>query len=163
VKAFSVVIILALLAGVFGECTGGPRVDPEGADAVLTPPAVRAAPSAARGHVVLWGGAVISVTPQQRATRIEVLGYPLDSSQRPQARAVPQGRFWVVQPGYLEPLDFIPGRLITVRGEISGVVQGRVGTTNYLYPVVVPSRIYRWPVADTRPRVHFGIGVMFGN
>jgi outer membrane lipoprotein len=156
-------MFVAFLGLLLMGCAAGPRLETTGVDPALTPQAVRAAPAAAQGHTVLWGGEVISVTPMRQATRIELLGFPLDSSQRPDTRSRAQGRFWIIRQGYLEPLDFGSGRLVTVRGQVAGVEQGRVGAATYVYPVVTPTRIYLWPVTDTRPRVHFGIGVMFGN
>lgn len=163
-KRRNLICALATLSALaLGGCASGPRLDTTGVDATLVPRTVAAAPGAARGHDVLWGGAVVSVTPLRQATRIEVLGYPLTRDQRPDTHAPSQGRFWIVSPGFLEPMDYADGRLVTVRGRITGVVQGQVGTAAYAYPVVAPTHIIRWPLGDLGPRVHFGFGVMIGN
>ncbi len=113
-------------------------------------------------HNVAWGGLIASAKNLKDKTELEVVGYPLDSENRPDRDATPTGRFIVIQSGYLETADYAPGRLITVVGMVTGTRAGTVGEAKYIYPVVMASRLRLWPrpYADRRePSFHFGVGV----
>lgn len=152
---------LALLAG----CAAGPRFDTAGIDTGTTPRRAVAEAERLAGQRVLWGGMVIETTNLAERTRLEVLGYPLDASQRPDTDAEPLGRFLVTRSGYLESVDYRTGRLVTVVGPVTGVRDGRVGEAPYRYPVVGAERIHLWPAryGPGATRVHFGVGVIFSN
>lgn len=111
---------------------------------------------------VAWGGLITAAKNMKEKSEIEVVGYPLDSENRPNSDAKPTGRFLVTQPGYLETADYAPGRLITVVGTVTETRHGMVGEANYVYPVVVATKLKLWPKSslDRRePSFHFGIGV----
>ena len=113
-------------------------------------------------HTVAWGGLIAAAKNLKDKSEIEVVGYPLDSENRPNHDAKPTGRFLVIQPGYLETADYAPGRLITVVGTVTETRSGTVGEAKYVYPVVVATKLQLWPksTADRRePGFHFGIGV----
>lgn len=114
---------------------------------------------------ILWGGVIIAVTNLQNTTQLEVLGYPLDSEQRPNTDKSPAGRFLAINPGYLETIDYAQGRLVTVTGSLSELKEGRIGESIYNYPVVNVERIYLWPKTNNtttpEPQLRFGIGVIF--
>lgn len=113
-------------------------------------------------HTVAWGGLIAAAKNLKDKSEIEVVGYPLDSENRPNQDAKPTGRFLVIQPGYLETADYAPGRLITVVGTVTETRSGTVGEAKYVYPVVVATKLQLWPIpsVDRRePSFHFGIGV----
>ncbi|MFH7325795.1 Slp family lipoprotein [Desulfurivibrio sp. C05AmB] len=154
-------LVLALLAG----CATGPRYDTRGVALDLPPAIVSANPEPYRGTPVLWGGPIIATRNLADYSEIEVLSYPLDSAQRPRTDRPHQGRFLLRQPGYLEELDYAPGRLVTVRGRLGSAAAGQVGEAPYTYPVVEVSDLHLWPLTrrdPAQPRFHFGIGVIFG-
>lgn len=145
-----------------GACATTPTFDTQGADKTLVPAeAVQQASLA--GHAVAWGGVIIQSTNLQDRTRLEILAYPLDSTNRPNTNASPTGRFLAERPGYLETVNYAPGRLVTVVGPLEGTRAGRIGETEYAYPVVEAQRMQLWrPAAEyynSEPQVHFGIGV----
>jgi outer membrane lipoprotein len=113
-------------------------------------------------HTVAWGGMIATAKNLKDKSELEVVGYPLDSENRPNQDAKPTGRFLVIQPGYLETADFAPGRLITVVGTVTETRSGTVGEAKYIYPVVVATKMQLWPTSSAErrePSIHFGIGV----
>jgi outer membrane lipoprotein len=156
-------IILALSA-----CATGPKLDTSNVDTSITPQQAVADMEVLRGSGVLWGGVIINANNLQDTTQIELLGYPLSSrTQRPLTEQAPLGRFLVNSPGYLETVDYAQGRQLTLTGELADTRDGKVGESNYTYPLVEVSEMHLWAKEDravrTEPRVHFGIGVIFGN
>ena len=148
-----------------GACATTPKLDSSAVDSTITPPRAVVEGEALRGATVLWGGMIIASTNLKDVTQIEILAYPLSSSQKPDLDKAPLGRFLAQQPGYLETRDYAQGRLITVSGELQQRYVGRIGESDYTYPVVRVSQHYLWPLTGSAPatRVHFGIGVMFRN
>lgn len=157
-------LLLLLVPLLLSACATGPKYPTEGVELSLTPQQAVAEADRQHGKSVLWGGMIVNSTNLEKRTRLEVLAYPLDSNQRPQLDEQPYGRFLLYKEGYLETVDYAPGRRITVVGRISGVQSGKVDETRYTYPVVDAEQLYLWSRSDAQsePRVHFGIGVMFG-
>ncbi|MCC5856611.1 MAG: Slp family lipoprotein [Ectothiorhodospiraceae bacterium] len=151
---------LPVLAG----CATGPGFPTEHVNTELVARAASATAEGARGERVIWGGRIIQTEPEDRETRMEVLAYPLQRNQKPDTTEGSQGRFLVVHPGYLEPADYAPDRLITVTGELDQPRKGRIGEAEYRYPVVHAEALHLWPREPQRvreePRVRFGVGVM---
>lgn len=148
-----------LLAG----CASTPKFDTAGVDKSVTPRAATSGASSA-GTRVQWGGVIVATRNLRDQTQLEVLGYPLDRAGEPDTRATPQGRFLLLQEGYLEPVDYAPGRSVTAVGSISRIEQGRVGEAEYQYPVLQAAQLHLWPKEVPYQRrdsnVHFGIGVI---
>lgn len=157
-------LFILLFALLLSACASGPRFPTEGVDLALTPQQATAEAAAMRGKEVLWGGMIINSTNFESQSRLEVLAYPLDSTQYPQTDSRPLGRFLMLKEGYLETVDFAPGRLVTVAGQLEGIQNGKVGETSYTYPLVRGQDLYLWPRGGkSEPRVHFGVGVVFGH
>ncbi len=154
--------VLLLLAGALLAAGCATPYDIGGADPRVTPrEAARDVPGMLN-HNVAWGGLIAAAKNLQDKTELEVVGYPLDSENRPDRDAKPTGRFIVIRSGYLETADYAPGRLITVVGIVTGTRAGTVGEAKYVYPVVMADRLRLWPRPDAAPRepgIHFGIGV----
>ncbi|GLQ45323.1 membrane protein [Dyella lipolytica] len=114
---------------------------------------------------VIWGGSVISVHNFPDHSEVEILAYPLDTSQRPLPNTHGAGRFIAVYPGYVESFNFPGGALITVSGKLNGNRAGMVDQAAYVYPLVSVAQSHVWTAAELRqghPDVHFGIGVGVG-
>ena len=58
-----------------------------------TPEQMAGSPGNFNEAQIIWGGEVIQVENLASRTRIEVLAYPLDSSQRPRLKEPATGRF----------------------------------------------------------------------
>lgn len=158
--------LMALLLVALGGCASAP-LSTEGVSADVTPETAAAEPSAAQDRIVLWGGVIVAAENLEERTRLEIIGYPLDSrSQRPLLESEPLGRFLAYRGGYLETAELEAGRRVTVRGTVTGTERGRVGEADYTYPAVRAEALELWPRRREQregPRIHFGIGVIFSN
>ena len=158
---FAMPVAVLLLAA----CAPAP-IYKTGANAVLaTPSQVAHAPEQYSGNEVIWGGRIVHVSNFQDHSEIELLAYPLDSSQRPRANDSGNGRFVAVMRGYVEPLDYPAGALMTVDGKLNGTRAGQVGQADYLFPLVDVAQSHVWTAEEMqkgRSNVHFGLGVGVG-
>lgn len=151
-----------LLAGLLlTACANGPRFDLSGVDNTLTPAGAVQDMTRARDHVVHWGGSIIATANLKDSTRIEVLAYPMDRYGLPDLSTKAQGRFILLQSGYLEGADYAPGRLVSVVGKLTQTHSTLVGEAQAVFPVVQAEQLYLWPPHSQSPRTqfHFGLGV----
>ena len=137
------VLVIAVL--VLAGCATTKTFNTEGLDLSLSPSRASVESGALKGKFVLWGGVIIASANLKDSTQIEILAYPLDSSQRPMVEDQALGRFLAIQPGYLETTDYAQGRQITVTGALGETRTGRVGESEYVYPVVNISQHQLWP------------------
>lgn len=154
--------VLALGMLSLAACATTPPIDLSGTDAGLTPGEAVANIENAEGRRVAWGGTIVNTRNLKDVTEIEVLGYPLDSSGRPQTDGAAQHRFLIEREGYLESADYRSGRSVTAVGRVGGTRRGLVGEAPYVYPVVRADALYLWPIGQEyrrSPNIHFGIGV----
>ncbi len=163
--------MLRLLLGTFGlallaACASAPKFDLTGVDTALTPGRAAANIDSVRNQRAVWGGVIVASRNLKDATQIEVLGYPLGRNNKPKQDNPPQHRFLVMHPGYLETADYAQGRLLSAVGTVADTQEGKVGDARYVYPVLNASQLHVWPresyVGSSEPRIHFGVGVIFG-
>lgn len=162
--AFRTLLVLTLPAAI-AACAPAPiyKTGPASVDA--TPQQVATSPANFRNLQVVWGGSVISVRNLADHSEIEMLAYPLDSSQRPRMKEAAVGRFIVVMPGFVEPMDYPPGALVTVNGTLAGTRNGEVGHAGYTFALVHGQAMHRWTPEEMRqghPNIGFGVGVGVG-
>lgn len=158
-------LLASLTALLLAACAPAPIYQTPPGAVIATPAQVSQTPERyARGNVV-WGGRVVSVNNLAGDTEIEVLAFPLDSSQRPRMSGTAAGRFIAVLPGYVEPLNYPPGSPITVSGTLNGSRAGKVGQAGYVFPLVKVVQSHRWTADEMRQghnNVHFGVGLGVG-
>ena len=154
-------LLCSAIVAAFAACASGPRYDTARYSTSITPALAVENNAALRDKEVLWGGLLINSINKDDATQLEILAYPLDSTQRPDTDLSPQGRFLAVKSGYLETVDYSEGRLVTVAGKLTETRSGQVGEAAYVYPVVEAESVHLWPKASDAPktRVQFGIGI----
>ena len=154
-------LVCLAMAAAFAACASGPRYDTARYSTSITPALAVKNNAALLDKEVLWGGLLINSINNEGATQLEILDYPLDSSQRPDTDLSPRGRFLAVKTGYLETADYAQGRLVTVAGRLTETRSGQVGQATYVYPVVETETVHLWPKVSNAPqtRVHFGIGI----
>lgn len=152
--------LLALAA-----CAPAPIYKPSANTVATTPDVVAHEPERYANADVIWGGRIVDVRNLPDHSEIEIVGYPLDSSQRPKADGGGWGRFIAVMPGYVEPFDYPAGALITLAGRVSGSRNGEVGQAGYVYPLVGVAQSHLWTAAEMHsghPNISFGLGVGVG-
>ncbi len=153
---------------VLGACAVSPfnKVGLEQIDRTVSYTQAVQNPDAERGRQVLFGGSIVSIQNFTDHTEITLLAYPLDKTDRPNTSATPLGRFIVLHQGYLEGVQYAPGRLLSVRGTLQGVQVRPLGQNQYSYPLLEARELYLWQ-EDNVPRqgyfppwLHIGIGVV---
>lgn len=148
------------LCALLAACAPAPIYRADGTNLTVTPSAAAAATAQYQGQEVIWGGRIVEVRNLPDHSEIELLGYPLDSSQRPQMDKDAAGRFIALMPGYVEGMDYPSGAPMTLRGRLEGVRDGKVGAAGYTFPLVRVEQSHRWtPEEMQRSRVSFGFGV----
>lgn len=97
---------------------------------------------------VRWGGVVALVENLAESTMIEMVHYDLRSYGRPLLSNQSVGRFRVYVDGFLDPMVFEQGRLVTFAGKFNGVEEGTVGEHNYVFPSIKSSGYHLWKDID---------------
>ncbi|OOG38382.1 Slp family lipoprotein [Rhodanobacter sp. C05] len=154
-----------LLALALAACAPAPIYQNVPNAVVAVPSQVAQSPEHFAGNEVIWGGRIVQVQNFADHSEVELLAYPLDSSQRPKANDSGNGRFIAVMPGYVEPLSYPPGALMTVSGKLNGSRAGKVGEASYVFPLVIAAQSHVWTPAEMekgRNNIHFGVGVGVG-
>lgn len=165
----TLILGLAALAlpALLAACAPAPLYKVTPGATAIQPMQVAQAPEQYQGQRVLWGGTVVRVDNYADHSVIEILSYPLDSSQRPRiGRKNASGRFMGMVSGYVEPLSLPPGSPITVLGTVSGTHAGRVGEASYVFPLVKVEQRHAWTAEEMRSghaHVSFGMGVGIGS
>ena len=157
--------ILALAAALLlGGCAARPVIQVSATLAPIQPYEAAAEPERHVGAEILWGGSILALENRETRTEVTILAYPLDRAQRPLPQLPTQGRFIVVLPGYVERGDYPDGLFVTLNGRVSGLREGQVGEHRYVFPLVEPGHVHRWPPGFQfdRPQWHIGIGVGVG-
>ena len=165
IAARSLLFSAPLLALALAACAPAPIYKNTANAIAITPAQVAPSPERYTGNVVIWGGRVVEVKNFADHSEIEVLAYPLDSSQRPKANDTGNGRFIAVTPGYAEPLNYPSGALMTVSGTLNGSRSGKVGEAPYVFPLVTVNESHVWTAEEMRKghsNVHFGVGLGVG-
>jgi outer membrane lipoprotein len=160
IRSVPCLLALCLVAALMAGCATTFDVGQAAVD--VTPQQAAHDIAAVQGKQVAWGGVIVATKNLAEKTQIEVLSYPLDGRNRPEVGAKPSGRFLAFHPGFLDPVNFSAGRLVTVVGQIDGTVSGAVGEARYLYPAIETSRVFLWPTLDqeaAQPQFHFGVGI----
>lgn len=147
------IVVLTLAVLLLSACASGPKYETSGINLHVTPAQAVNEITSLRGISVLWGGIIIASINLKDDSQLEILAYPLDSSQRPDLSQKPLGRFLARQSGYLELADYTQGRLLTVLGQLQDRSIGKVGESEYYYPVVRVDKHYLWNIGNHR-RIH---------
>lgn len=164
-KNISHIVFLLFASVVLAACATTPKFDTSGIDLSISPQQAVAETETLQGVQVLWGGVIITSANLKDVTQFEILAYPLASNQRPDTDKPPQGRFLALHEGYLETSDYAQGRLISLSGTLQDKRSGRIGETEYIYPVLKINQLHLWKKRGdaSEPQFHIGIGVMFHN
>ncbi|MCB1755312.1 MAG: Slp family lipoprotein [Gammaproteobacteria bacterium] len=153
---------LALLSA----CAANPPVlDTDNANMDLTPLEAGKDIAAAGQSPLVWGGVVVSATNLEKQTQLEILSYPLNRYLRPDTNRTPTGRFLIRHEGYLETIDYAPGRKVTAVGSVKNLQNQKVGEASYDFPVMQDQQLHLWTEQDeiAQPRFNFGFGVVLTN
>jgi outer membrane lipoprotein len=151
-------LLILILATSLHGCSSQP-VRPI-AERLITPQQASSMRPADIKSLVQWGGVIIESRNLRETTEIQILAYPLDENGRPDTDADSIGRFIAQKPGYLEGMEYRPGREVTASGKVSAIRQGRVAERDPSFPILLSDDITLWPKHKprSRPRIRFGVG-----
>ena len=163
-NVFSLLVLL-LIAGCASQRVVPDELEPL-VDRAVTFAEVVAAPESYQGRVLVLGGEVLKAKRLKDGTQIELLQLPLDKDERPILdRQRSQGRFFAIQPEFLDPATIAAGTKMTIVGEVSGTKTDQLDEVEYRYPVVIVKHLHTWQQQSqdyVRPRPGFSIGVFGG-
>jgi len=91
-----------------------------------------------------WGGKIVKVENKQDVSEIEVVFFPENSFGKPRTGQPSAGRFKAIVEGFVDPIVFEKGRLITVVGEVSAPQTALIGEQAYQYPTLTALGYHMW-------------------
>lgn len=147
-KCHRKIIISALAALLLAACASLPPQLNAQSESVLTDYATWVQTDPAANHEVRLGGVIATVKNLADKTRLEVVNLPIDDAGRPSLTSEPQGRFVAYVNGFLDPVTFGEGRLITLVGNTATPEKGKVGDFDYQFPVMNANGYYLWQVTE---------------
>jgi len=129
-----------------GCATHPPEAISRGQISALSVADVRAqTQKAVSGSVVRWGGVIAAVDNMSDRTLVEIVSHKLAANGRPESGGESDGRFIASFNGFIEPLTYKSGALLTVVGSIDKEEIVRpIGDYEYSFPVVNVGGAYLW-------------------
>jgi outer membrane lipoprotein len=122
--------------------------------------ALQKTPDAYKGEVIMFGGRIIETKASSPLSELIVLQLALGSSGQPVDPDQSEGRFIVQSKQLLDPAVYQKDMLLTIAGTLKGSKLLSIGGFKYNYPLIELIEIKLWPKGmQTRPAIHFGIGV----
>lgn len=153
-------LIIATIIGLLTGCASTPVFDTSGVSTALTPDKLVLKDAVDNlGQTALWGGTILNIQNLKDSTQVEILAYPLDSSQRPNLDNMPIGRFIVRSQGFLDPASFSQGQSISVLGKIGKNQDATIGESSYLYPVIHAQQVHLWSKKKNKIQSNFSFGI----
>ncbi|WP_117233364.1 Slp family lipoprotein [Vibrio maerlii] len=99
-------------------------------------------------QVARLGGVIAKVSNAENRTRIEMVNLPISSAGKPDINKEPEGRFVAYVDGFVDPVTFSEGRLITVLGRVAPSEKGKVEEFVYQYPVIDADGYHLWRIQE---------------
>lgn len=97
-----------------------------------------------KGKMLRWGGAIAKVENKPDFTVFEMVYYPLNSYGRPVSSEESMGRFRIHVNGFMDPMVYQVGRLMTFTGDLNDLEKGLVGEHEYVFPTATVKAYYLW-------------------
>ena len=101
-----------------------------------------------KGKIVILGGEVITTSPLENSTELEVLNKPLGVDWRPKVEGA-HGRFILFVNRFLDPAVWKQGREVTVLAKVIGEREGKIGMKPYRYPLLEALEWRLWSSSPT--------------
>ncbi len=102
-------------------------------------------PNKYKGDTVIIGGYILETDNLADQTIIKVLQAPLGARNEPKSRDDSEGRFMILQKGFLDPEIYCKDRKITVAGTVVGSVVEKIDEFSHPYLKIQNREIYLWP------------------
>lgn len=91
-----------------------------------------------------WGGIIAKVTNLKQHTVLEVVNFDLSSQGKPLVKQQSKGRFKIYVDGFIDPLVYRQGKLITALGEVGAQESGKIGEYEYVFPTLSKANVHLW-------------------
>jgi outer membrane lipoprotein len=91
-----------------------------------------------------WGGMIAKVTNLEKKSVLEIVHFDLSDGGKPKVRRESKGRFKVYVDGFVDPMIYQQGKLITALGHISDAESGQIGEYEYQFPTLMGANVYLW-------------------
>ncbi|GAB7220631.1 Slp family lipoprotein [Vibrio comitans] len=98
---------------------------------------------------VRLGGVIAKITNLEAKTRLEIVNLPIAKNGKPDINVEPEGRFVAYVDGFIDPVTFAKGRLISVLGKPDGNETDKVGEYEYRFPVLNANGYHLWQIKET--------------
>ncbi|MGF1737511.1 Slp family lipoprotein [Photobacterium satsumensis] len=140
-------LIVGLLAATMIGCAAVPEALMTDSDDPITDVTVLSDPAGQDlGQAIRLGGVIAAIDNGEQKTRLEIVAMPIGSDGKPKLGSSAQPRFVAYVDGFLEPIEYHPGRLVSVAGHVDGEEEGKVGEFHYRFPVVAATGTQLWQV-----------------
>ena len=101
--------------------------------------------SGATGAEVRWGGTIAEINNlEDGSTAIQLVSRPLRDSGRPLRNDTTEGRFIAETADFLDPAIIKVGGDITLIGTVTAVREGKIGESEYEFPVLAVDNYRYW-------------------
>ena len=97
-----------------------------------------------KGNMLRWGGTIAKVENKSDSTVFEMVHYPLNSYGKPVSGDDSMGRFRISVDGFMDPMVYKVGRLMTFTAQLNGLEKGLVGEHEYVFPTATVDAYYLW-------------------
>ncbi|AMF94896.1 Slp family lipoprotein [Vibrio fluvialis] len=140
--------LTGLAALLLSACASLPEQLTSQSESVVTDYTIWTQADPAQKGEVRLGGVIASTKNLTDKTRLEIVNLPIDDAGRPSLTSEPQGRFVAYVKGFLDPVTFGEGRLITLVGTTAEPESGKVGDFEHQFPVMNANGYYLWRVTE---------------
>ncbi|MEO9945642.1 Slp family lipoprotein [Paraglaciecola sp.] len=97
-----------------------------------------------KGKTVRWGGAIAKIENKADSTVLEMVHYPLTGYGKPISGDESIGRYRITVNGFMDPMVYQIGRLMTFTAELNGLEKGLVGEHEYVFPSATALQHHLW-------------------
>ena len=97
-----------------------------------------------KGKMLRWGGTIAKVENKPDSTVLEMVYYPLNGYGKPISGDDSLGRFRINVNGFMDPMIYEVGRLMTFTAQLNGLETGLVGEHEYVFPTATVDAYYLW-------------------
>ena len=111
-------------------------------------------------HLLLAGG-IAGVRNTSEGGELELAQFATDENGMITDTANSGGRFIARSPGFLDPVVYRTGLMVSLVGEVQGKKNMLLGDIVYTYPILALREIHLWKPEEfpRPPTFHFGIGI----
>lgn len=77
-----------------------------------------------------------------------MVNLPIENNGKPDINVEPEGRFVAYIDGFVDPVTYSKGRLVSILGTSDGYELGKVGDYEYRFPVMKASGYHLWQIKE---------------